>query len=240
MNGAKAAGLILVICGILVLRQIVGQQQAQPNADEQAAAKAAAEKKAAAERVERLAGRVTWLSNNPDENFSIAFPNKPTPQIIHLVGLNPTYEKSWHLSWFYHTEFDAHFHRADDYVTRDDETVPYDRCFVNQTMKRTVSHHNNGFKGTPGEWKVIAQREFTVGEKYAAIEFIYTYRVAFNETGVIKPGPIQLTEYERRARVWIVKVPKAYYYLTVGGEPDVVTSPLADTFFNSFAYMPAN
>jgi hypothetical protein len=238
MDGMKAAGGVLVICLFLALRFFAWNQMDLPNPEEM---QAIVDEQAAVERAARLASQAPYIVNEASEDFMIFFPDKPGRHVTLLMGnFGPAgSDIDWNLNWLYDSTFSIDRKHADERLQRDDPTIPYDRWFVANVMKRMVDWQNLSMKGKPEAWKVQNRKEFTFDGKYPAIEFTYTYQKVFNEAGVIGPNvPMKLVGHDRAGRCWIVKVPGTYYILTVDGEPDVPQSALANSFFNSFSYTP--
>lgn len=236
MDTWKAVGAVFIVCAVLAARLFLADQSSKSNPEEQ---KAVLDRKAADERAIRLSSKASELVAEARENFQICFPEKPRRRVTILVGLNGGSEIDWDLNWHYDSNFSIYRRYAEEHLKCDDPTIPYDRWFVNNKMKRMVERNNLPVKGKPEEWKVQNRREFTIDGKFEAVEFTYTYQKVINEAGTIGPNtPTKLVGHDRSGRRWIVKVPGTYYVVTVEGEPDVPQSPLANSFFSSFHYTP--
>jgi hypothetical protein len=213
MSHGKAASLIAVMALILAARFAVNIPQVDQKAEIEKANKRQSEEKA-----RRLAGACSYVLTEYD--FAVMFPDRPRQDQVILIGEN---DDDWHLHWLYDASFEVEKTEVDD--DPGPPNLAADRVLLRKAAQRSIDYHNQFVKGKPDEWEIRQERDFMFLDLFAAREFTYKYRK-------------YTTELPREGRVWKIKVPKAIITLQVDGEPEVVNSPLAESFFQSFNYLP--
>jgi len=213
MNYGKVVPLVLVAILVLAARFAVNIPKVDQKAEIEKAYQRQAEEKA-----RRLAGACSYLLSEDD--FAVIFPDQPRQDQYIFIGEN---DDDWHLHWQYDTSFEVERTELDD--DAGPSNVAADRALLRDAAQRSIDYRNEFLKGKPDEWVIQQQRDFLLLDLFAAREFTYKYRK-------------YTTELPREGRVWKIKVPKAIITLHVDGEPEVVNSPLAESFFQSFNYLP--
>jgi hypothetical protein len=210
MNLGKMLPLVMVVILVLAARFAVNV----PQTDQKAEA-AKMEQWDAQEKARRLAGACSYQVS--EEDFLVSFPDQPRQDQYIFIGSN---DDDWHLHWSYDTSFYV------ERTTIEDEQLDLakDRAVLQDAARRMVDDCNQFRRGKPDAWVLTAERDLTVMDQFAAREFTYSYRK-------------YTTELPRTGRVRKVKVPGAIITLQVDGEPEVVDSPLVESFLESLVYV---
>lgn len=211
MGGVVA---VVVVCfAIYAVKDAVNRNKQDP-----AKVREEAKRKQDEERERKLSDSETAHPvDDPDEDFSIIFPSKPSKRDVFRIGAVVGIDHDRDLIWDYDTTYAVRCREVG--VSKDD------RAYVKQARQDLIDHEHAFRKGRPVDWVIGEQKEYMFLDQFPAAEFVYEYK--------------KFTHMEARSgRVMIVKVPKQLYYLHVDGPPDVLAAPVTQRFFGSFLYFP--
>jgi hypothetical protein len=213
MNFTKVLPLVMVAILLLAARFAVNIPQVDQKAEIEKA-----ERQQAEEKLRRLASTCPVLVTEDD--YAVLYPDQPRQDQFILIGSN---DDDWHLHWQYDTSFYSERSETDD--DKGPTRLEADRALLRDAMQRMIKNRNRDNAGKPEEWIVQTNRNLTHLDTYPVREMTYSYRK-------------YTTELPREGRVWKIKVPGSVVTLQVDGEPEVVNSPLVESFFQSFDYLP--
>lgn len=214
MDIAKSVMACILFVVIIVARFTFVPKEVDPKVQE-----AALQQKAAEDRATHLNAKCGYLLQSRQNDYAVMFPEKPRqPQFV-FIGEN---DDDYELIWKYDTTFKIVRSEWDNSRRRDPAK---DRQSLKDYQESVIKHHNIDGNDKPTSWVLAGEREFVIDGQWQAREFRYTYKK-------------YTTELPRTGRAWVIKIPGAIIRLHVDGETDVIDSPLAESFFQSFACVP--